>query len=101
RPRNPHRPRAHPPPPFRTTPANLTATVTILDNDSATVSITANDATASETGTNPGQFTVSLTKVSSTPTVVTYTIAGTATPTTDYAGLSGRVTSRATTLSAA
>ena len=50
------------------TPANLAATVTIADNDSATVSITANDASASETATDNGQFTVSLTKVSSTDT---------------------------------
>src|SRR5258708_7585601 len=52
------------------TPANLAATVTIADNDSATVSITANDASASETPTDTGQFTVSLTKISSTDTVV-------------------------------
>ena len=35
--------------------------MTITDNDSATVSI-ANDATASETATDNGQFTVTLTK---------------------------------------
>ena len=36
------------------------ATVTIADNDTTTVSIGATDAAASETPTNPGQFTVSL-----------------------------------------
>jgi hypothetical protein len=66
--------------------------VTIADNDSATVSITANDPSAGETPTNPGQFTVSLTQVSSTDTVVNYTIGGTATATTDYTALSGSVT---------
>src|SRR5439155_257803 len=49
-------------------PAKLAATVTILDNDSATVSIAANDGTAPETPTTTGQFSVSLTKASSTIT---------------------------------
>src|SRR5947207_3192392 len=52
------------------TPANLESTRTISQTDSATVSITANDAAAGETATNPGQFTVSLTQASSTDTVV-------------------------------
>src|SRR4029077_12289300 len=56
------------------TPADLAATVTIADNDSATVSIAANDASAGETPTNNGQFTVSLTQASSTNTVVTYSV---------------------------
>ena len=56
-----------------------TATVTIADNDSATVSI-ANDATASETPTDNGQFTVSQTQASSTDTVVSYTVARHAPP---------------------
>ena len=40
------------------------------------MSIAANDAKAAEEGSNPGQFTVSLTKASSTDTVVTYTVGG-------------------------
>src|SRR5206468_4231483 len=81
-----------------TNAAHLTATVTILDNDSATVSITANDATASETATNNGQFTVSLTKVSSTDTVVGYVLTGsTSTPTDDYTALSRSFPTRRST----
>ena len=48
--------------------------------------------TAGETPTNNGQFTVSLTQASSTDTVVTYTVAGTATGGTDYTALTGTVT---------
>src|SRR5688572_22554426 len=82
-------------------PANRTATVTIADNDTATVSITANDAAAGETPTNNGQFTVSLTKVSSTDTVVNYLLTGsTATAGTDYVALTGSVTILAMNLSA-
>ena len=81
--------------------ADLTATVTIADNDSATVSIAATDAAANETPTNDGQFTVSLTQASSTDTVVSYVLTGsTATPTTDYAALTGSVTILAGNLSA-
>ena len=77
----------------RSTRAPTTATVTIADNDSATVSIAANDrARPSETPTDNGQFTVSLTQASSTDTVVTYTVAGTATAGTDYTALTGTVT---------
>ena len=47
---------------------------------------------AEETPTNNGQFTVSLTQASSTDTVVTYTVAGTATAATDYTALTGTVT---------
>ena len=81
--------------------ADLTATVTIADNDDATVSIAATDAAANETPTNDGQFTVSLTQASSTDTVVSYALTGsTATPTTDYAALTGSVTILAGNLSA-
>ena len=38
--------------------ANLTDTVTISDNDAATVSISANDDAASESATDNGQFSV-------------------------------------------
>ena len=68
------------------------ATVTITDDDVATVSITANDAAAAEAGTDAVQFTVTQTQVSSTDTVIAYTVTGTATATTDYTALSGTVT---------
>ena len=77
-----------------------TATVTIADNDTATVSVVAIDALAAEEGSNPGQFTVSLTQASSTATVVTYTVGGTATAGTDYTALTGTVTIPAGSLSA-
>ena len=74
--------------------------MTIADNDTATVSVVAIDALAAEEGSNPGQFTVSLTQASSTATVVTYTVAGTATAGTDYTALTGTVTIPAGSLSA-
>ena len=77
---------------------------TINDNDVAKVSIEATDATAAEVLSgeteNNGEFTVTLTKASDTPTVVSYTIAGTADATDDYTALSGTVTIPANTLSA-
>src|SRR5438445_6472234 len=79
----------------------LFRSVTILDNDSATVSITANDATASETGTNNGQFTVSLTKVIWRANVLSSVMTiCTSTPTTCNKTLSWRVTIPAWSLSA-
>jgi Tfp pilus tip-associated adhesin PilY1 len=70
-----------------------TATGTIADNDTATVSIAANDPSAGEpTGSNDGQFTVTQTKAASTPTVISYTVGGTATEGTDYTNLTGSVT---------
>ena len=61
------------------------ATVTILDDDRSTVTITANDPTASEAAGNPGQFTVTRTAPTNVALTVNLTIAGTATNTTDYA----------------
>ncbi|MDP2602186.1 MAG: Calx-beta domain-containing protein [Deltaproteobacteria bacterium] len=71
------------------------AMVTITDSDSAplpTVSITANQPDASESGSTAGQFTVTRTGITASDLTVTYTIGGTATNTTDYATLSGSVT---------
>ena len=68
-------------------PLNLADTVTIVDNDSATVSISA-DADGVEGGVD-GQFTVTQTAISSTDTVVSYLVSGTATAGNDYAALSG------------
>ena len=77
-----------------------TDTVTIADDgDAAQVSIVANDAAAGEPA-NDGQFTVSLSAVSSTDTVVSYTVGGTATAGTDYTALTGSVTILAGQLSA-
>ena len=65
----------------------------IVDDDSALLSITANDAVAAEPADN-GQLTVSLDsgKISSTDTVISYTLGGSATNGTDYNALSGSVT---------
>jgi hypothetical protein len=87
-------------------PAADDATVTIDDNDDdpgvAQVSIVATDAAAGETPTNNGQFTVSLDGGLTTAAdlVVTYGVSGSATPTADYAALSGTVTIAAGTGSA-
>jgi hypothetical protein len=54
-----------------------TATAVITDNDVATVSIAASVPTASEPATN-GQFRLTLSKASSTDTVVTYMVSGSA-----------------------
>ena len=76
------------------------ATVNILDNDSATVSIAAT-TDANETSTANGLFTLTQTTTSESATVVSYSVAGTATDGgTDYTSLSGTVTVPANTLTA-
>ena len=65
------------------------ATVTITDNDSALVSIAANDSSADENGLDAGQFTITQTLESSTDTTVTYLVTGSATPGADYTALTG------------
>lgn len=80
--------------------ATLIATNTIADNDSATVSI-ANTTNGAEAGPANGTMTLTLTKVSATPTVVAYTVTGTATSGTDYTALSGSVTIPAGSLTTA
>ncbi|AMV30637.1 Calx-beta domain protein [Pirellula sp. SH-Sr6A] len=73
----------------------LAGTVTIYDDDQALVTLKANDPNASEDPLDDGQFTVSLSEVSDTNTVVTYSIAagvGQATNGADYKALSGTVT---------
>ena len=71
--------------------ADLTATVNVTDDDTAQVSIA---GTNGEEGGSPedGLFTVTQTAESSTDTVLTYMIEGTAVEETDYAALSGTVT---------
>jgi len=74
--------------------SNKTATVSITDDDTATVSIgKVNDGAEAATPT-AGKFRVTQTKVSSTDTVLSYTVSGTATPGAgnDYSPLSGTVT---------
>ena len=57
-----------------------------------TVTLAANDKNASETGPDNGQFTVTRTGSTSGTLAVYYSIAGTATNTSDYSTLSGTVT---------
>ncbi|MCB9016960.1 MAG: HYR domain-containing protein, partial [Lentimicrobiaceae bacterium] len=64
---------------------------TILDNDYTTVTVVASDPNAAEPSNN-GEFTVSMGKISSTNTVISYTISGDATAGSDYTALSGTVT---------
>ncbi|NIU06024.1 MAG: DUF2341 domain-containing protein [Gammaproteobacteria bacterium] len=68
-------------------------TVIIADNESATVTVSANDAAAAESGSDPGQLTVDLGTVNNTgaPITVSYTVSGTASAGTDYTALSGSV----------
>lgn len=63
------------------------ATVSILDDDRSTVTITASDPTASETAGNPGQFTISRTAPTTSSLTVNLNRTGTATSTTDYTGV--------------
>ncbi|APQ17871.1 hypothetical protein A9200_02880 [Maribacter hydrothermalis] len=72
-----------------------TDTVTIVDDDLFTATITATDNVAEEatTVTNTGTFTISLDAINNTgsPVVVGYTVGGTASSGTDYTALSGSV----------
>jgi large repetitive protein len=65
------------------------ATVTIADND--TVTISADDASAGEAGPNYGQFRIARNDAGSALTV-RYSVTGSASNGTDYEGLSGSVT---------
>ena len=68
------------------------ATVNLLDDDRCTVSLVANDASASETAGNPGQFTFTRTAPITGSLTVGFTIAGTATNGADYATVTASVT---------
>jgi hypothetical protein len=68
-----------------------TATITIADNDAAQVSLSATTA-GNESGPLSAVFTVTQTALSSTDTVISYTVGGTAAAASDYAALSGTVT---------
>ena len=66
------------------------ATVTIISDERVT--ITALDPTATEAGLTTGAFRVSRTGSTASPLTVFYSVAGTATPGTDYTALPGSVT---------
>ncbi len=63
---------------------NTMHTYTILDDDAATVSISASDATAAEAGGNPGEFAIIRTGNLASALTVNLTVSGTATNGTDY-----------------
>ncbi|MCB1274991.1 Calx-beta domain-containing protein [Prosthecobacter sp.] len=65
-----------------------THTFTITDDDLPVVSIVATDASASETGPDPGVFTISRTGATTADLVVSLTRSGTAANNTDYASIS-------------
>ena len=71
--------------------ATRTATNTITDNDTATVTL-ANITNGNEAGPVSGVMTLTQTAASGVNTVIAYSIAGTATSGTDYTALSGTVT---------
>ena len=71
--------------------ANDTDSIDILDGDTATVSI-AGTTNGNEAGSIDGVFTVTQTTAAVNPTVISYTVAGSATAPADYAALSGSVT---------
>jgi len=71
----------------------------VTDADAALVSIAASTPAAGEPGSN-GQFTVTMTNPSSTNTLVSYTVTGTAAAGVDYTALSGTVTVLANTTTA-
>lgn len=64
-----------------------TATVNVLDDDRSTITIVANDASASETPGNAGQFTVTRSAPTTAALTVALSISGTATNTADYANV--------------
>ena len=68
-----------------------TAVGTIIDDDVALVSITANDPVAGEPA-DDAQFTVSMTNPSDSPTTIAYSVAGTASSGQDFVALLGTIT---------
>ena len=67
--------------------SQATASVTLVDNDLLTVSVTASDASASEAGPDNGVFTISRTGSLASALTIDYAITGTATNGTDYVQL--------------
>jgi alpha-tubulin suppressor-like RCC1 family protein len=68
------------------------ATIRVYDDERPTVSIVANDSTATEAGLTPGQLTVTRYGSTATSLSVSYLRMGTAVSGTDYVPLAGRVT---------
>ena len=68
-----------------------TATMMVGDNDTPTISVTAND-NGSETGPDNASFTVNISSAAVGDVVVAYTLTGTAVNGTDYNNLSGSLT---------
>ncbi len=68
------------------------ATVTIADNEAGAVTLVATDATADESGSNPGVFTFTRTGDNTASMAVNFTISGSATNGTDYPALGTSVT---------
>ena len=66
--------------------------ITIADDESLTVTLSATDAAAAEPSGDDGQFTVTMDGTVTTDVTVNYAIAGTATNAADYAQLNGSVT---------
>lgn len=62
-----------------------TGTVTIIDNDLATVTISATDPNAGEAGPDTGLFTITRNGSTTSQLTVNFTVSGTATNGTDYA----------------
>ena len=75
------------------------ATVTLTSDDTPTIVSVAAAAAASEPAAT-GMFNVTLSKISAVDTVIKYTVAGSATPGSDYQPLSGTLTVAAGQLSA-
>ena len=71
--------------------ATDTATMVIVDNDTPSISVVAND-NGSETGPDNASFTVNISSPASGDVVVAYTLTGTAINGTDYNSLSGSLT---------
>jgi hypothetical protein len=75
----------------RTASKAINVTVSNGGTSATTVTITASDATATEAGPTTGAFRVARTGSTAAALTVKYTVAGTATPGTDYQRLSGSV----------
>jgi hypothetical protein len=69
-----------------------TATVTIADNDRPVVTIVATDASATETPSDSGTFTITRTGPTTASLRVTFTATGTAQSGTDYVALGNQIT---------
>ncbi|MCY2931093.1 MAG: hypothetical protein NTV86_16715, partial [Planctomycetota bacterium] len=80
---------------YHSTAGTDTATLSIADNEPV-VSITALNATASETGPTPGSFQISRTGSTASDLTVYYTITGTAANGTDYVSIAASATIDAT-----